>query len=421
MRILLRQAYIADSHSSHNGLVKDVLIVDGIIKSIADKISESADIVVEEKNLHISQGWIDIFSHFNDPGFEYKETLETGAASAVAGGYTQVFVLPNTNPAIHTKSQVEYVVQKSTSLPVHVHPLGSITKNVEGKELAEMYDMKTSGAVAFSDGISPLQSAALMLKALQYVKAFNGLLVQVPVDKSFGQHGLMHEGITSTQLGLPGIPALAEELIIQRDIELLRYTESKLHLSGVSTAKGIELIEAAKKEGLNITCSVTPYHLFFCDEDLKSYDTNLKVNPPLRSKEDMLALREAVINGKVDCIASHHLPQNWDNKVCEFEYAKNGMIGLQTAYAAVQTILPQLSAERVAALFSTNVKAIFNLAINGIEEGSAAELTLFNNNASFSLIKENIQSKSSNTPFVDKDLTAKVIGIFVKGNLHLNK
>ena len=217
-----------------------------------------------------------------------------------------------------------------------------------------MYDMKNSGAIAFSDGTHPVQSPGLFLKALQYVKAFEGVLIQLPLDKSIGAGGLINEGVISTRLGLPGIPSLAEEIIIKRDIDLLRYTQSKLHLTGISTQNSLALIAAAKKEGLNISCSVTPYHLFFCEEDLQTYDTNLKVNPPLRSKSDMLALREAVVNGVVDCIASHHMPQDWDNKVCEFEYAKNGMTGLETSFAVVNHLLPELTKERLVQLFSLN-------------------------------------------------------------------
>ena len=311
-------------------------------------------------------------------------------------------------------------MQKSKSLAVNIHPLGAITKNIEGKDLAEMYDMHASGAIAFSDGLQPVQTPGLFLKALQYVKAFDGILIQMPIDNTIGTHGLVNEGIISTQLGLPGIPAIAEEIMIKRDIELVRYTNSKLHLTGVSTEKSVQLIEAAKAEGLLISCSVTPYHLFFCDEDLQDYDTNLKVNPPLRSKQDMLALRKAVINGTIDCIASHHIPQNWDNKTCEFEYAKNGMIGLETSFAVVNEVLPKLTTEQLIKLFSFNARSIFKIALHTIEEGADADITLFNRNKNTLLTKENIKSKSSNSPFLNKELKGKVIGIINKGQLFLN-
>lgn len=420
MKILVKQAVIADPNSPFNGQVTDILINGELITKIATKIDETADTIVDAAGLSVSPGWVDIFSHFCDPGFEYKETLETGANAAAAGGFTQVFVLPNTKPVVDNKTQVEYIRQRSRTLPVSIHPLGAITKGIEGKDLAEMYDMKNSGAIAFSDGLNPVQSPGLFVKALQYVKAFDGVLIQVPLDKSIGAGGLINEGIISTRLGLPGIPALAEEVIIKRDIDLLRYTQSKLHITGVSTQNSLSFIEAAKKEGLAISCSVTPYHLFFCDEDMLEYDTNLKVNPPLRTKADMLALREAVLNGLVDCIASHHLPQDWDNKTCEFEYAKNGMTGLETSFAVINHLLPGLTKNRLAELFSLNARNIFNLPFTNIIEGAVAELSLFTCSANTTLLKKDIKSKSFNSPFIEKELNGKVLGIIYKGNLTLN-
>jgi len=422
MQFLLKKVLVADIGSPYNGSVKDILIINGRIDTIKDNITAPEQtVVIEEKEIIVSQGWIDLFAHFNDPGLEYKETLESGAAAAAAGGYTEVFVLPNTQPAVQNKTQVEYITEKAKKLPVTIHPLGAITKNLEGKELAEMYDMQHSGAIAFTDGTLPVQASGLLLKALQYVKAFEGVIIQVPVDKSIGSFGLINEGIISTQLGLPGIPAIAEELIIQRDLELLKYTGSKLHITGISTAKSVQLIEKAKAEGLQVTCSVTPYHLMFCDEDLQEYDTNLKVNPPLRSRNDMMALREAVVAGKIDCIASHHQPQNWDNKTCEFEYAKHGMIGLQTAFAAVHHLLPQLTDEALVKLFSTNARNIFRLQGENIREGATAALTLFSRKATTMLTKENNKSRSANSPLFDQVLSGKVIGIINKGELLLNK
>ena len=420
MKILLKQVFIADPLSPHNGFVKDILITNGIIEKIDDEISD-ADERIQFENVFVSTGWIDIFSNFDDPGYEFKETLETGADAAVAGGYTQVFTLPNTNPVVHNKSQVEYVVQKSKSLPLKILPIGAVTKLCEGKELAEMYDMYSSGAAAFSDGTAPIQSAGIMVKALQYVKTFDGVIVQMPIDKSIGQFGLVSEGIISTRLGLPGIPAMAEELIVARDIKLAQYADSKLHFTGVTTARSLEYIKRAKDAGLKITCSVTPYHLFFCDEDLQNYDTNLKVNPPLRSRDDMIALREAVKNGLVDCIASHHMPQEWDSKTCEFEYAKNGMLGLQTAFTAVNTVLPELSVQHICSLFSLNARRIFNLPLATIAEEQSAELTLFTTDGESVFTKEEIKSKSSNSAFIGKSLKGKVIGIYSKGSLILNK
>lgn len=415
MKILIRQAKIIDEQSPFNGLIKDILVDTNQIIAIADQINETADQIIESPDVCVSIGWVDTFANFCDPGIEYKETLETGSAAAAAGGFTQVFVLPNTDPVVDNKSQVSYIVQHSKLLPVSIHPIGAITKKIEGKDLAEMYDMKNNGAIAFSDGLSPVQTAGLFLKALLYVKAFDGVLIQVPIDKSIGSGGLINEGIISTQLGLPGIPAISEETIVKRDIDLARYTGSKLHITGVSTATSMELIVEAKKEGLNISCSVTPYQLHFCDEDLVNYDTNLKLNPPLRTRKDMLALQKAVLDGSVDCIASHHLPQNWDNKVCEFEYAKSGMIGLQTSFSAVNSVLPNLTETQIVALFSGNARKIFAIPTTNINVGSQAELTLFSKSGNTTLSTTNNKSKSANSAFLKKELKGKVLGILHKG------
>ncbi len=420
MKLLLKQATILDASSPFNGLMKDILVNDGIIEKIGDSIADADSKIIEANGLIVSNGWVDIFSQFNDPGFEYKETLETGASSAASGGFTHVFVLPDTQPAVTNKTAVEYIVQRSKHLPVTILPIGAITKNIEGKELSEMYDMYTSGAVAFSDGLQPVQTPGLLLKALQYVKAIDAVVIQVPVDKSISKSGLMNEGITSTRLGLPGIPAIAEELMVTRDIELAKYTGSKLHITGISTAKSLQVIKEAKTNGVSITCSVTPYHLSFCDEDLVDYDTNLKTDPPLRSREDMFALRRGIEEGFIDCIASHHLPQNWDNKTCEFEYAAPGMIGLETVYGVVNSIFPNISATRLADLLGNNARKIFSLSQLIIEENKAADLTLFTKDEEFIYTQDNIKSKSKNSPFINKLLKGKVIGIINKDRVYLN-
>jgi dihydroorotase len=283
-----------------------------------------------------------------------------------------------------------------------------------------MYDMDSSGAVAFSDGLQSVQSAGLLLKALQYVKAVDKTIIQLPDDKSINPGGLMHEGVISTQLGLPGRPAIAEELMVARDIELLKYTNSKLHFTGISTSGSIELIKAAKAAGLAVSCSVTPYHLYFCDNDLEEYDTHLKVNPPLRTAADRKALQEAVLDGTVDCIASHHIPHDTDNKIVEFEYAKNGMIGLQTAFAVVKTAISTITTQRLFQLFCTAPRQIFGLSQPSIVEGATASLTLFSEEATWEFTLSNNRSRSANSPFLSRTLTGKPLGIIAKGEVFLN-
>ena len=417
MTILLKQVTIADPQSKHNGLTKDILIEDGSIVSIESNISQKADQTIDCDGSFVSGGWVDVFSNFCDPGFEYKETLSSGIAAAAAGGYTRVLVMADTKPVTDNKAQVAYIHAAGTQANVTLHPIGAITKKMEGQSLAEMYDMRASHAVAFSDGMHPVQSPGVFLKALQYIKAFDGILIQIPIDKTIAANGLMHEGIVSTQMGLPGLPAVAEELMVKRDIDLLRYTGSKLHITGVSSATTVELIRAAKKEGLSISCSVTPTHLFYCDEDMTTYNTNLKVIPPVRTKADRDALRAAVVDGTIDCIASHHAPQDWDHKVCEFEYAEFGNIGLQTTYSALEQTVPGLKPEQISNLLSGNARQIFGLPTVSIEEGQAAELTIFNRKEMTTLTPENNKSKSNNSAFMNQALTGKVIATINKGKL----
>ena len=418
MDILLRQVRVVDPSSPFHQQTIDIFIQNGIIAE-AGKVSRKADREITMPGLTVSPGWLDIFSHFCDPGLEFRETLQTGAATAAAGGFTDVMILPNTNPVLHNKSGIEYIVQRSRDLPVHVHPIGAITRNLEGKELAEMYDMHQSGAVAFSDGSSTIQSSGLLLKALQYLRAINKTIIQVPDDRAISGPGLMNEGIVSTRLGLPGKPAIAEELMIARDIELARYTESKLHITAISSARSVQLIADAKKQGLPVSCSVTPYHLVFSDEDLVGYDTNLKLNPPVRTKQDREALREAVLNGTIDCIASHHMPQDADHKVVEFEYAHYGMIGLETAFGAVRTAVPGLSMEKTVDLFCKNPRNIFELNCPAIREKQTACLSLFLPDEKWTVGTQ--RSRSKNSAFTGMTLTGRAVGIINKDKLFLNE
>ncbi|MHB1922281.1 MAG: dihydroorotase [Chitinophagaceae bacterium] len=416
MQLLIKKVRIISPQSTYHGKIKDIYIKDGKIKDIQDRLEPQEVPVLAEENLHISIGWMDPFADFCDPGFEYREDLMTGCLSAAAGGYTEIMLVPNTHPAIQSKSQIEYILNKNKGNLVDIHPIGAISKNLEGISLAEMYEMASSGAVAFSDGLKPLQTSGLLLKALQYVKTFKGIIIQVPDDCSISKYGLMNEGIHSTRFGMPGKPSIAEEIMISRDIELTKYADSRIHFTGVSTQKGLELITQAKKEGVQVTCSVTPYHISLSDEALEDYNANLKVNPPLRSKEDVAALLEGISNGWVDCFASHHIPQNRDAKLVEFEYAKDGMIGLETAFGIINKSMQGTNLEKIISMLTTQPREIFNIPIPKIELNEDANLTIFNPDLEWAWTEKDNQSKSCNSPFFHKILKGKVLGI-----IHNNK
>jgi dihydroorotase len=418
MTILIRKARIQDPSSPFHLSVKDIFIENGLISRIGDHITETADKIIEKDGLTVSPGWVDIFSDFCDPGNEHKESLETGSQAAAAGGFTHVFLVPNTTPVIHSKSHVEYIIEKSRNLPASLHPIGAITRNTEGKELAEMYDMKLYEAVAFSDGLNAIQSAGLLIKALQYVKAIDAVIIQLPDDKSIAPGGLMNEGIVSTRLGLPGKPAMAEEIMVARDIKLARYTESRLHITGITSAKSLEYIRRAKEGNNKITCSVTPQHMYFTDEDMVTYDTNLKVNLPLRTKKDADAIKEGILDGTVDCVTTHHQPQEWDSKTCEFENARPGMIGLESCYGVLGVLgIPE---SRINEVLSINPRKIFGLPNSTIQEGTMADITIYQPDVTYSFSVQHIRSKSKNSAFTGKTLKGKVIGTVSRDRLYLN-
>ncbi len=411
MTILIRKALIKDIRSPYHNKVMDIFLSNGRIEQVSEKLDSSADKIIEANGDLLSPGWIDVFVTGSDPGYEYKDDLDSVSASASAGGFTHIFLTPNTLPVTQSKSGIQYIVGRNISLPVTLHPIGAVTKNTEGKELTEMFDMRQSGAIAFGDGNKSIQSAGLMIKALQYVKAFDGILIQMPDDQSVAPNGLMNEGTVSTQIGLPGKPALAEEIMVARDIELLRYTDSTLHITGISLARSVEMIRQAKAEGLKISCSTTPYHLMFTDAALLlGYNTLLKVNPPLRTELDRQALIKGIQDGTIDCVSSHHTAQNKDAKICEFEYAEYGMLGLEPAYGILTAV--GLSVDQILAVFCYNPAQLFGLT-STIEIGSTADLTLFNPNESFVFSNMDIKSKSTNSPYIGMSLKGRIKGTFL--------
>lgn len=422
MNILIRLAKIIDTGSKHHNTVKDVFIQNGVIAKIGSNLKPTGKYTeVKLKGLQLSLGWVDMNSYFADPGFEHKETIESGCKAAAAGGFTHVCAMPNTMPIMHNKSMVEYMLSKAKGNIVNLLPVGAVTQKCEGKELAELYDMFHAGAVAFSDGGNPSLNAGLLERALDYIKAFDGILLVHPEDKSIAKHGVMHEGVFSTKLGLPAMPAFAETLAVARDLFILDYTQSRLHFLDVSLKKSLELIKNAKKKNGKLTVSVNAYNLLFTDEAVGSYNTQFKLNPPLRLSEDIAAMVKAIQEGTVDTITSQHQPHEEDCKKLEFDKADFGMIGLETSFAVANTALNnKVDTETLVKLFSTNARKILKLEENSINEGNRADLTLFSTDTKWTFTEKDIFSQSKNTPFIGKQFVGKPLGIVNNNQVFLS-
>ncbi|MDO8368548.1 MAG: dihydroorotase [Saprospiraceae bacterium] len=411
MQILLKNAHIFDGASKSQ--TKDILLRNGHIEAIGDQISAPAGAEVWESNkLCVSPGWMDVGVYACDPGYEHREDLSTAAAAAAAGGFTAMACFPNTDPALHTKSEILYVKNKAVGLPVYCYPIGAISQSCEGKDLAELFDMHAAGAVAFSDGKRAVQDAGLLLRALQYAQAFKGLIINAPHHKTIAAGGQMHEGVMSTSLGLKGLPALAEELMVQRDLSLLEYSEGRLHIHLISTARSVALIRGAKKAGLPVTCSVAVANLCFTDEKLADFDSNWKVVPPLRSVSDTAALLEGLADGTIDFICSNHTPWHEEAKNLEFTYAEFGMIGLETVFALCRTYLSKsLTVNDLVEKMSLAPRRVLNLPVPKIAQGERAELSVFDPDFEWVLKAKNIHSKSHNTPFIGQTFKGKILGV----------
>lgn len=418
MKYIIKQVKIVDPLSKHNGNIKDILIVNGMIEKIADKISDTVDQEISIPGLHASPGWIDLQANFRDPGHEYKENLQSGSNAAVKGGFTGVCVQSSTEPTIDTKAQIEYIKRSANTLPINIYPLGAVTHGREGKEMAELFDMHQAGAIAFSDDKRYIENPKLLELALQYVKNFNGLIIHFADTPTLSKNGMMHEGDTSVFLGMKGIPAMAEEQGLNRDLYLLEYTNGRIHYNLLSTAGSIHLIKEAKKKNLNITAGIAAHQIYFTDEALKGFESVHKVNPPYRTQQDVDALIAGIKDQTIDIICSDHSPEDAENKNLEFDYARNGIINIQTAFSVANTILRnKVSTTEFIQKISTNPRKILGLPTATIEEGQEAEITFFDPEASFIFTKETNASNSVNSPFFDMELTGKVHGIFCKGKM----
>ncbi|MDB4202650.1 dihydroorotase, partial [Polaribacter sp.] len=410
---------IINPSSAYHQQQKDILIIDGKITKIADKITPNdKDTVVALKNLHVSMGWFDTSVSFGEPGFEERETIKNGLNVAAKSGFTAVAINANTNPVIDNKSAVEFLINKSSGFATKLYPIGALTQESKGIDMAELYDMQQSGAIAFADYNTPIENDNLLKVALQYAQNFDGRIFSFPKNSSIAGEGIVNEGINSTRLGLKGIPALAEHLQIARDLFLLEYTGGKLHIPTISTKKSVSLIQEAKKKGLDISCSVAAHHLVLTDDELPGFDSKYKVNPPLRTNEDIKALRKGVTSGVIDIITSDHNPIDIENKKVEFSNAKDGTIGLESLFGAVNSALdPTDFIETI----TCKPRKIFNITIPKIEEGSQADLTLFNPEGNHVFSLADVLSTSKNSIFIDKKLKGKAYGIFANNQLILNQ
>ena len=417
MTILLKSALIFDSTSPFHQQHKDILIENGIISKIANTIKNTSNFEeINLKNLNVSQGWFDSSVCFGEPGFEERETIENGLKTAAKSGFTAVAVNPNTNPVADNKSAIEFLKNKAKGFATDLYPIGNLTKGAKGKDIAELYDMKNSGAIAFGDYNQPIVNANLLKIALQYAQNFEGIVMSFPQDNSIAGTGLVNEEKNSTRLGLKGIPALAEEMQIARDLFILSYTGGKLHIPTISTAKSVKLIKEAKKQGLDVSCSVAAHHLVLTDDELNDFDSNTKIKPPLRTVKDNKALVKGVNDGIIDIITSDHNPIDIEHKKIEYQNAKFGTIGLESLFGALNS---KINLESLINCLTTQPRNRFNISNTPIKEGEKANLTLFNPNVEYLFSENNIISTSKNAVFLNKKMNGHVYGVISNNSIVL--
>ena len=418
MKTIIRSAKIIDPKSPYHKKTVDILIADGCISKIDSTLSNPENYnEIKRDNLHVSVGWFDSSVSLGEPGYEDRETIKNGLEVAAKSGFSGIALQPNSYPIIDNQSQVLFVKSKAQEAATELFPIGALTKESEGKDMAELYDMKNAGAIAFGDYNRSLSNANLLKIALQYTQDFDGLVIAFAQDDKIKGNGVANEGIVSTRLGLKGIPNLAEEIEVARNLFLLEYTGGKLHIPTISTAKSVTLIQEAKAKGLQVSCSVAVHHLVLNDEKLEEFDTRYKVTPPLRSEADRLALIEGVKNGIIDTITSDHNPIDIEHKKMDFDTAKNGTIGLESAFGALLTILPvETVVEKL-----TSGRALFGLKIPSIIEGTPANLCLFNPDGKSTFTLDKILSKSMNSAFIGSEIKGEVYGILNQNQLILNQ
>jgi dihydroorotase len=410
MKILIQNAEILDPNSPFHQKEKNVLINNGRIAEIGDK-NYSADKVVKADGMKLSTGWFDLGTYVGDPGLEHKEDLDSVSKAAAAGGFTEIAVLPNTSPSIQTKNEVSYITRGNDTRLVEIHAMAAVTRNNKGEELTEMIDLHEAGAIAFTDGLKPIWHTDILLKALQYLQKFNGVLIDHPEDIWLNMFGQMHEGINSTMLGLKGMPRIAEDIMVSKNLELLGYAGGRLHMARLSSGKAIELIRVAKKK-LNVSCDIAAYQPLLDDSHLADFDTNYKVNPPLREKVDNDALIKALKDGTIDVICSGHVPHEDEGKELEFDLADFGIINLQTFGSNLVSLSKSVDWSVLLEKVTVNPRKLLNLEMPRIDVEEKANLTLFDPNRLWTLDEKTNLSKSKNSPWYGKEVTGKVVAVF---------
>lgn len=411
---------ILPSHKFHNQIV-DFLIKNGCIEAIGANLEalDKRTQVLDAKGCVISAGFFDLNVNIGEPGYETKEDVQSGTAAARAGGFTGIAVQPNTNPALQSRSEVSLLVNAAKGNLVDVHPLGTISKKREGNELAELYDMKISGALAFTDGNRSVQHAGLLGRALLYSKGIDGLVISFPQDEALAGGNQMNEGEISTYLGMKGIPNLAESLMVSRDLYLAEYNDAPIHFTTISTLESVELIKKAKAKKIRVTCDVAAHNLVFSDKELTGFDSNYKVSPPLRTKRDIKALRKGLKDGVIDAVVSQHTPHEIEFKDVEFQIAANGMTGLQT-------VLPMLveagfNDEQIVEKLSIGPRKIVGLGVPTLEIGESANVVVFDSNEKWTLDDNTNKSKGRNNPWFGRELTGKARFVYNNNQLYINE
>jgi dihydroorotase len=420
MKILIKNGHLIDAKSKING-VFDLLIEDGIIKEIGHDIDLSNGDVIDATGKLVLPGFVDAHCHLRDPGFEYKEDIESGTRSAARGGFTSIACMPNTNPVIDSEAIVKYIINKAKQDGVvNVFPIGAISKGQKGEELSEIGELKFAGAIAISDDGKPVKSSSLMKKALQYAATFDMTVISHCEEMDLAEDGVMNEGYQSTILGLKGIPSAAEEIMVSRDLILAEYTKTPVHIAHISTELSVDLVRNAKKRGVRVTAETCPHYFSLTEEACENFNTNAKINPPLRTKRDKEAIIEGLKDGTIDIIATDHAPHHIDEKKVEFNLASNGIVGFETALPLAITFLVKpghLTLEQLVEKMCVNPSKVLSLNKGTLEIGRAADVVIVDAEEENVIDINKFESKSKNSPFQGFKLTGAVYYTIVSGKV----